>query len=279
MNISKEIYNRQILTNKGIKKISEVNIGDYVYEWRTSRLLEIKDIWMMNYENMYEITYSDGRVEFLTSNEALYLDDILSPRHFPSCECKVTGDFPLHLFPVIFDSRHFKRSNNLHPYDAGINWYKGQDIIFDDYMYQSYKDRRQFIRGIFDTAYSPYLSPDEVSLFDVKFDKFKQIQKLLASMGIKSNIYRANKINMWKLQVESHFKYYPGFFYEIDYIEKMIDTDRTVLKLDPHFQVVVTKVTPLENNNCFTHNQVPHIVLEKPNMIYTSTNFLPRVSI
>lgn len=349
--ISKELYPRKVLTNRGVLDIADVNIGDYLYEWRTGNPLEVKDIWMIPFRNMYEVKYSDGRVEYHTDVEHLYLDEHFLPPHRPCCECMRTKHYPINLYPTIFDkdkilsplipdpyvaaalmiygdqndpylnypldrteaNNQFSHKYNVDYFpqtgpnkayfqrkgkttDHRITWEEffyrysfyatthkeGDSLIPREYLYASYNDRVQFVRGIFDMGYIQKRSPDTVSVFHTEKEKLEVVQQFLWSMGLISEIVyddSAKTSRVWRLDIKGLFQDYPGFFYHRPYIENMIETDNRILKRDPLFRVTVVDIRAYECCSEMIHNPIPHIVLERNHMVYTSANFLPRISI
>ena len=67
-----EVIPINVLTQKGVKAIEDVDIGDIVFEYKTSRLLEVYDVNRYNIGPIYEVTYSDKRKEFYSVQDYIY---------------------------------------------------------------------------------------------------------------------------------------------------------------------------------------------------------------
>ena len=357
MRISNQPFQRKFLTGRGVVDSSEVHVGDYLYEWRTGNHLEVKDVQPVTYNNMYEIVYSDGRIEYHTDHEDLYLDEYTVAPHSPFCKCRKTSEFPIQLYPL--DFTRYTLVNNLwpDPYIAGVLLMHGDqddqyinypidrteannefshkynvDYCFNleelpyslddkayfqwkgkadntpltweqffpsykfyakdhclsnyfptEYLYSSINDRTQFIRGVFDMGYIQRRSPDSVSLFHKNREKLVQFQPFLWSMGLMNQICYDDTGKdglVWRMDIIGIFSRYPGFFYHREYIEGMIDANNLRQFPNPdNTSVTVVDVKPLEDCPIYTHNPQWHVYLKESHMIYTSANFLPRVSI
>ena len=142
--------------------------------------------------------------------------------------------------------------------------------IPDDYMYSTYKDRVQFIRGVFDLGYMKSDSPDYASINHWSKERLELVQRMLWSMGIPSQPKRTR----WRLDIMGSLKDYPGFFYWRPFIDNMIMTDRNVIKTDPPLRYGITKITKIKNKPGVTK----HLILEKPQSLFSTIDYLPRVS-
>ena len=117
--ISRIPFPRKYLTNRGVLDIKDINPGDCVYEWKTNNLLEIQGIEWLCYHNMYEVVYSDGRIEFHTNHEPVYLEEYNNPPHAPFCKCRRSREFPITLYPITFNNS-LTRPLAPDPYIAGV---------------------------------------------------------------------------------------------------------------------------------------------------------------
>ena len=346
--ISRMPFPRKYLTSRGVLDISDINPGDCVYEWKTNKLLEIQTIEYLCYNNMYEVTYSDGRIEYHTNHEPVYLEEYNTPPHSPFCKCRRSWQFPINLYPIIFDTTTISKPLSPDPYIAGalliygdqtdpyINYpmnriepnnefshkynvdyyplldkkkaylqWKGKEaerpitweeffpsydfygtnhnsrlMVPNEYLYAPMNDRTQFIRGVFDTGYIKSRSPYQAAIFHEDQCKMRWVQSILWSMGIPSVLsYNEEKNPAWCLEVRGKFNHYPGFFYYREYIEAMISADNKGAPIEYNNRVTIVKTRPLECCPFGIHNPFPHIRLRKPHMVYTSVNYLPRVSI
>lgn len=71
-----EYIETKIITHKGIINISEVNIGDKVYEYNTGKLLEVRGIKKSKDTEIFEVTFSDKRTSLRTHDEILPAGEI-----------------------------------------------------------------------------------------------------------------------------------------------------------------------------------------------------------
>ena len=67
-----EIIPVNVLTQKGVKAIQDVDIGDIVFEYKTSRPLKVYDIKRYRVQPVYEVTYTDRRKEFYSIQDYIY---------------------------------------------------------------------------------------------------------------------------------------------------------------------------------------------------------------
>lgn len=132
--ISIKFPDRFILTTDGVRNINDVVPGMKVYEWGTSRQLEIQELIKLPFRNMYKLTYSDERIEYITDREAIYLDQGVVSPHSPFCKCLKTRDFPIKLRPIDFTKYDGKIRLPLNPdpYVAGALLIHGD--LDDPYM-------------------------------------------------------------------------------------------------------------------------------------------------
>ena len=151
------------------------------------------------------------------------------------------------------------------------------NIIPDDYKYGSLLDRMKFIRGVIDMSYDKDLSPDNITITSNDLTKIQEIQKVLWSLVIlkKSHVIHMEHelvIYNFHLSIVDGLKRYPGLFHRLDNIEYMLDIDNKILDHDTPFELKIKflKFNPGMVWTC-------RLELEKPNAIYLSGNFLPRV--
>lgn len=356
--IAKEFPARTILTTRGVLDANDVLPGDFVYEWRTGNLLEVKEIKMMPFYEMFKLVYSDGRYQYIVDPECIYLDQWTLPPHHPFCKCTYTRDYPIKIYPIDFTKGNeygIEAPLDPDPYVAGalcihgdqdqeeLNWdfdrteannqfshkynvdyypligpnenyfqWKGRvteeritwkeffgdidfhatnpesdKIIPDKYFYTSMKNRVQFIRGAFDMGYDETRSPDRVALYHTDRNKLVWVKKMLDSMGVSCHIYTDMRVDYKRkhwLEIQGPLNTWPGFFYHYDYIARMLNNsiDKCcVTASDQELYATVTLVDIVNMGGCryYAKNPVPHIVLEREHMFYTSPNFLPCVSI
>lgn len=74
---------QSVLTNRGIIPAKDVLPGDFLYEYGTSKPLEITYIDIAHDRKMYDVRYTDGRVEKISEDENIYFNDKLyGPEEF-----------------------------------------------------------------------------------------------------------------------------------------------------------------------------------------------------
>lgn len=156
--------------------------------------------------------------------------------------------------------------SDIFPYELDHN------NIPNDYIFGSIIDRVKLIRGIFDTGYDLSITPDTISIRMLDHNKLKIIQNVLWSLGIMSFIFYDKYI--FQLNILGSEQDYPGLFYDINNRSRMINTDNVVYKCDPLFELYISSVFPVYGKNDIWY----YIELEKPQAIYYSDKYLPRVS-
>ena len=67
-----EYIDTNIITQNGIVSISNVHIGDRVYDFHTGKMLEVKDVIESKCTDIMQVSYSDGRKEFKLHDDVLY---------------------------------------------------------------------------------------------------------------------------------------------------------------------------------------------------------------
>jgi hypothetical protein len=154
---------------------------------------------------------------------------------------------------------------------------KGDPIIPLEYLRASINDRWQFIRGVFDIGYSKYTFPDEIGISHSSRKNLRTVQDVLWSLGILSIInYNPNLRDIgdrvWHLTIVGEMDGYPGFFYNYDSIEHVIQNDTRVDKLHKDFILQIQLI----RKYCKAYST--NLVLETPNAVYLTGDFLPRIS-
>lgn len=149
-------------------------------------------------------------------------------------------------------------------------------IVPLEYRRASIDDRWQFIRGVFDMGFDEKLFPDSCSIGHESERSLLAVQEILWSLGILSTIiYDPNLLSLnkrgweYRLDIQGNYNGYPGFFYDISSLEKMLKKQKIIQKFK----------LQLKSIKWYTRAYSSNIILEKPNMIYLTGNFLPRISI
>ena len=65
---------QKVVTHVGIKPADKVLPGDYLYEYGTSEMMEVVDIEIHENEKIWDVRYSDKRVEKVGEDELIYFD-------------------------------------------------------------------------------------------------------------------------------------------------------------------------------------------------------------
>ena len=166
-----------------------------------------------------------------------------------------------------------------------------------EYIMSSFDDRIQFLRGVFDTGYMYYnrkstqseyddivdLSPDVVSIQHSSLECLQVVQYMLGSIGIISTIVELPKLSEkrpYTLQIRTdRLKYYPGFFYWFPNIQKMVDSDYTIQKLDPIHNNDITEINEVEVGYKWKEFQFIGNGSDKRNKyaLYMTDEWIPRI--
>lgn len=186
--------------------------------------------------------------------------------------------------------------------------YANPPIVPLEYSRSSISDRLKFIRGVFDVGYSKDLFPNNCGIAHTSREKLVEVQKVLWSLGILSiitydattpcalaidkistdvqtltenggnvNVNIAFKIPSsykakdYRLYVLGKNSTHPGYFYNVDSIENMIDNSYKNNKyLKFQFQVKSVEL--------YTKTSVTNVILHKAHLGYLTDNFLPKIS-
>lgn len=347
----------QIQTRNGIIPIEKATVGDIVYEYKSGKELEIKQIIQSDIDDVYKIKYTDGRISCHMYSDLVFTGDIITdvktllnrdqyslkrnPEHnsrsyvgnivqYPM-EYKYPISTPLFPDPYItgalltygeFNDPYInlpldRRSADqlfAHKYhlnfadklgnnkvyfrfdgnsgDQLITWnefFPHYDIyatsrnsfspmIPIEYTRASLNNRWQFIQGVFDIGYSIDMFPGSVGIAHINEIKLLEIQKMLLSIGVLSKISYDPNLPLaqgrnYRLDIIGKYDGYPGFFYDINNIERALLNDTRLIKHDPDFKLQMSSIEWL------TMGYIYNIVLDQPNMLYMTDNFLPRVSL
>ena len=161
------------------------------------------------------------------------------------------------------------------------------------YQYASYKDRLKFIKGIFDVGYDIITYPYHNCICSKNEEMLKCLKNILLSMGIPSTIEFVDicksydnpflhcNDNPYVLFTNNgnldFLKYdYPGYYYDIDYIEKKIKNYENIIMSNKQNQHNFS----IKEMILIGHGYIDNIIFNNvKNAIYTSENYLPRVSL
>ena len=67
-----------VQTQRGNVAIEHVHLGDIVYDFETGQRYEVKDIIEAESDDIYEVTYNDGRVDHYKFHEPIYLGQTIT---------------------------------------------------------------------------------------------------------------------------------------------------------------------------------------------------------
>lgn len=155
------------------------------------------------------------------------------------------------------------------------------DLILDEYMFASYANRFQFIRGVLDISFGMNMmnSSNNIKIVNQSEIKLLELQKLLWSLGVNSTVkydpyvdIDDNTIESYCLDIIDLYKKYPGFFHQYDAIESMIDINNSIL-YDTSFDIKVNKITHVGTG--YSYN----VKLEDDKVAYLTSSFLPKISL
>lgn len=158
-------------------------------------------------------------------------------------------------------------------------------LIPVEYTRSSINNREKFIRGVFDIGYNQDMFPDNVGIASNSEQRLEEVQKILWSLGVPSKIsYDPNlpldRGRIYRLDVIGKYDGYPGFFYDINNIRKQIRNDNVIKRPISDFKMKITRVGHVHSNGCLiTKGYLRNVVLNKPQALYVTDNFLPRVSL
>lgn len=149
-------------------------------------------------------------------------------------------------------------------------------IIPYQYQHSSILDRRKFIRGVFDLGYDSKIFPDSVGITCKHEQRLKAFQKVLWSTGVNSKVTydpTNHGTKNYRLDVLGQFDMWPGFDYDINHMEHIIEANNRIVRRDKRFALKIVKMEKIARG--YTYN----VVLEKPHMVYLSSDYLPLVSV
>lgn len=152
------------------------------------------------------------------------------------------------------------------------------DMIPIEYSQSSIQNRIQFIRGVFDIGYDLVMFPDSISIAHKHEFRLKEVQKILWSLGILSkvtydpNLPSANE-RLYRLDVIGEYSRYPSLFYDINFIERVLENHYRIIYHDSTFQLNIESIYE------FTNGYMTNLILDKQNAIYLVDNYLPKVSL
>lgn len=339
-----------VLTSKGFKDIRNLVPGDIVYEYRTNKEYEVKDLKRRKINKLYNIEYTDGRSAIYSDNELLFtgnkIIDIISAldiKEFPEIELYpfdnimikekpfvdpylaaifiVYGDYNLNEISIPLDisknlsldilyKYHMEtyidsdKNKIFFTYEYSINkitWkeFFGNDLdmysitkqitsplIPDQYMFSFKIDRWKFIRGIFDVGYNFKLFRDKVAIYHWSEDRLKWIERMLWSLGITCRIiydpFGATETKPYVLEVTGQYDCYPGFFYNGKYImNHLFNSDSFYAKHNDDKMKIksIKEITDLSELIQIDTNDTCNVILDEPEVLFITDNYLPRVSV
>ena len=151
-------------------------------------------------------------------------------------------------------------------------------LIPEEYIYSSINDRWQFIRGVFDLGYNEKDFADRIGIASNYKYKLKEIQKILWSLGLLSNIvydpYITDKSTKYRLEIRASKHEYPGLFYDINNMEYNISKETAFINHMHKFDVTIKSI------ECCGFGYIYNVEFkDSKNALYLTDNFLPKVSL
>ena len=151
------------------------------------------------------------------------------------------------------------------PYGTNLNQYKYGRVL----------DRMRFVRGAFDVGYDPVFSTSTIAITHKDKATIELLQWILWSLGVTSKIITKSYLggDIFILSLIGEFSAYPGFFYNVEEIERVgakVPHDSFLLDID--------YIEPYQNPNIL---QPPlHYIFhtEKEHASYLTPNFLYMIS-
>jgi hypothetical protein len=113
-----------IETENGLVDIKDVVIGDRVYDFRSGSTLVVEKVIVTGIENIYKITFTDGREDYYSETESLYIDNGIIDI------CKLRPNVSIKQYEI--DFKHLYNSLIPDPYIAGALLVHGD--IDDQYI-------------------------------------------------------------------------------------------------------------------------------------------------
>jgi len=175
---------------------------------------------------------------------------------------------------------------NYNFYAKTHNW--NDPIIPLEYQFASLNDRKQFIRAIFDVGYNSEYFPYVNTILHENEYILKEFQKILYSLAIPSKIYYfptyhyssdkypSDVIHNRKYALEIiHSKdNYPGFYYYINHIKNMINSNENeIIPFNKEYKYHIKEV------NIIGSGVIDNVILNEKNATYVTDNYLPRISL
>lgn len=184
--------------------------------------------------------------------------------------CRPNTDYPLLWEELFADGFQYELW-----YDKEVR--VARDIP-DRFVYGTVKERIQFISGIFDAGFQPEFFEDSVGIVGNNTHILQEVQKMLWSLGVIStvtfdpNLHIFNGID-YKLQIFKSEEKFPIFLYNIDKINRVLDQSNIMGKGDAILPIIPQKISKV--GKAYSYN----VILDKPNRLFLTANYLPKVSI
>ena len=181
---------------------------------------------------------------------------------------------------------------------------ESKNFIPLDYRRARISDRIKLVRGIFEMGYDKKRFPDDAAICHENLKVLREVQKILWSLGIMSNIeyndelaetiqpfidvktptissdggsvkidieFRQPTTRLYELYVVGKSSTKAGLYYNVESIENMLDNKFRSLKYIK-FQLKIVSIRE------YSETTMRRLVFEKPNVSYLTDNFLPKIS-
>lgn len=190
-----EYHDIYVLSDKGIRDIRAINIGDYVYEFGTSNKLKVQGIKRNDVGILYKITYSDGRYQLVSDNDIIFDGN----KSIPLFDLMRYGiNYPkIKQTAVDFNKDGIQTHPSCDPYLAGVLYGYG-DFNFDYVNIPKSlceKDLMMYILNIFGSSIYPEMSKDDP---DIICFKNKVTNELLMWTDV---LFKPKKKYPWQTEV------------------------------------------------------------------------------
>lgn len=152
--------------------------------------------------------------------------------------------------------------NQMFPHGTDLNQYK----------YGKIRDRLRFVRGAFDVGFDPNFSTDTIAITHKDRKTLELLQWILWSLGVNSRIITRPYVSgdIYVLSLIGEFSSYPGFFYNVELIERMgSKPNHTPFLLDIDYMEPLNEPDVVEEYcHVVVHTVKEHALYLTPNFLY-----------
>lgn len=143
-------YTLKVLTEDGIKDVTELRPGDHVYEYKTGNLLEVREVFKSKPQPTYHVFFSDQRSASFLEDDLIFTgNDIVKVESIVG-KSKLWRFFNINQYPIEFNKDKVITPPIPDPYVAGpllaFGNYAKEFINLPSYFYKS----SEFINNFYD---------------------------------------------------------------------------------------------------------------------------------